>query len=290
MKKVLMFFMLFATIGTANIYAQKKVLVVDYFESTDRDEKYSDEIRNQVISGIQSTGRLNIIDAYSELSLRIEDTSVLSEEASQDANRLKVIQDLGAEFILIGSIDNILIEKKTTESKNEFFTAEVKVTLKFLNATDGALHASKTVTTFGGGALLGAGSTEQKAITGAISAISGQMARIIDEHFPIKGSLVEVGETKKTKMVSCFIDLGEIHGVSQGQYLKVSQIKEIAGRQSALEIGRIKIESIVAPDLSECKVLKGQEEMLTAFNNGVELVVETIKARGLMGGLESLSE
>ncbi|MFI3279511.1 MAG: hypothetical protein R3Y55_03180 [Rikenellaceae bacterium] len=277
MKKIFVLLALCTTIGISNLYAQKKLLVIDYFESEERDVHHIEEIRNQVVIGIQATNRLNLIDAYSDLSLQVDD---------QSDTRLKLIQNLGASYILIGNIDNVNLERKQNEGGSVHFNAEVKVTLKFIDATTGEIFASKSLTTVGGGSLFGAGSTEKKAISGAISAISGKLKRVIDEYFPLRGTIVEANEIKKNKLITCYVDLGSDHGVAKGQQAKVMQAKQIAGRNTLIEIGRLRCDEVIAEDLSICRIVKGQEELLTALNNGVELVVETITQRILGLDLE----
>ncbi len=291
MKKFILFLALFATVTSASADVEKKRLMVDYFQSSGLETKYVDAIRNQVITGIQKTGRMVIIDADSESSLKVEEARRSDEAAMGDATaRMGEMQKLGANFLLNGNVDNITTERKKTDDGKIFYDSEVTFTLKFIDVETGSLHASVTVKKHGGGSLFGAGSTPEKAITGAISLIGDAMRRPIDQHFALKGTIAEMKESKKNKMISCYIDLGTGHGITKGQYVRVSKMTEIAGRRSKLEVGRLKVEIDVAEDLSECKVIKGGEELYTAFTAGDELVVETMKAGGLMGGLDAFVE
>lgn len=291
MRKLLLLVALFTTVTSASADVEKKRLLVDYFQSNEVELNYVDAIRNQVITGIQKTGRMTVIDADSEASLQLEIARRSDEAAMGDATaRMGEIRRLGANYMLGGNVDNLSVVKKRTDDGKVFFEAELSFTLKFVDVETGSLHASLTLKKTGGGSLFDNGATPDKAIAGAISSIGDGMRRPVDEHFPLSGTIVEMKEAKKNKMVSCYIDLGTGHGISKGQYVQVSKMTLIAGRRSKLEIGRLKVEVDVAEDLSECKVIKGGDVIYAAFEAGDELVIETIKAGGLMGGLDAFLE
>ncbi len=296
MKKFLLFLVAVMTmVSTATAQEakfEKKRVLIDYFSRPNNPHtvKYVNQIRNQVISGISATKRLVVIDVDSESTLKIEESRRSSEAAmGDDVARTGEMKKLGANFALFGSLDGVVIEKKKTDDGKIFYTAKITVSLKAVNLGDGSTHVSETLAMVGGGSLLGAGSTPEKAISGAIGAIKGKMETFIDLHFPLLGKIVEVKDQKKGKLQSAYIDLGSLHGVSKGQYVVVSAVKTIAGRKSQVELGRMKVDEVVAEDLSLCKVTKNGEEMLKAFSDGQELVVKTIKDAGIGGLLKTVT-
>ncbi len=292
MKKIILFVAIFiaASFTVANAQVERKTLVIDYFKCDIRLEPHIDDIRNQVIEGVYNTKRMEIVDANNEASLHLETPQKFMDDYIDAVERLEFTKQMGASYILRASIDNLNVERGKSESGNIHYNSELTLTINFLDANTGMLHGTKTVKCYGGGSLLGAGTTEKKAISGAISVVGDKMKRIIDQFFPLKGTIVEVKEIKKDKLISCYIDLGSGHGIDKGQYIKVSKITTIAGRQSEIEVGTMKIEASVAEDLSECKVTKGHAEIYKAITDGNGIAVETIKARGLMGGLDSMSD
>ena len=59
----------------------------------------------------------------------------------------------------------------------------------------------------------------------------------------------------------------------KGQQFDVYSVKEIAGKEARIEIGRLKVEEVLGEELSLCKVTKGEKEIKTALDNGNTLVV-----------------
>ena len=51
------------------------------------------------------------------------------------------------------------------------------------------------------------------------------------------------------------------------------RVKEIAGKEARIEIGRLKVEEVLGEELSLCKVTKGEKDIKTALDNGSTLVV-----------------
>lgn len=269
---------------------EKKRVLVDYF-STLRNpmcQRYLGQVRNQVISGISATGRLVVIDVDSEETLKVEESRRMDKSAMGDElARVGEMKKLGANFGLFGSLDNIVVERKKTDDGKVYYNATISVTLKAVRVDNGSLHGSDIFSIYGGG--IGSGTTEDKAVTSAVSAIRGKMETFVDKYFPLNGTIVEVKEQKRGKLISCYIDLGTALGVSKGQYVKVMAIRSIAGRESKIELGRMKVEETIAADRSECKVTKNGDDIFEAFNAGDPLVIETIKDAGLGGALKSFT-
>lgn len=290
-KKLLLLVAFVAIVCTAGAQEGKKRMLVDYFtKSSSVRANLADPVRNQVISGILKTNRLIVIDVDGEASLKIEESRRTSEEAMGDsAARLGETKKLGANYLLSGSVDLLSTEKKIHENKDSgkkttYYVAALTFTLKVISVADGSVYASETYKVSGGGYLLGAGSTEQKAVDGAVSLVGDKMETFIDIYFPLIGEIAELKDAKKGKLNTCYITIGSVHGVAKGQYVEVSKITQIAGRTSTVVLGRMKIDSVVAEDLSECNVTKGGKEIYEAFQNGDKLVVKTIKDAGI-GGL-----
>ena len=70
---------------------------------------------------------------------------------------------------------------------------------------------------------------------------------------------------KKGKMKTCYVSLGSAHGVAEGTFLDVKSVVNKAGREVYEDIGVLKIEKILAEDLSECSVVSNGKELLEAI-------------------------
>ena len=70
MKKFSM--LLLAVCVSVSAFAQKPVVIIDYFTSPSCTEAGVSALRSQVIAGITETNRVNLIDVESESSLALE--------------------------------------------------------------------------------------------------------------------------------------------------------------------------------------------------------------------------
>lgn len=118
--------------------------------------------------------------------------------------------------------------------------------------------------------------TKEKALTSAIDKLQSDVRSYLWELFPVSGNVLEPSETKKDKIKTVYIDLGNAAGVYKGQYFKVMQVGSVGGHAIAKEIGRLKIENIQGDEVSECKVVKGEEAIKAAFDGGKQMTVESI--------------
>ncbi len=292
MKRLLLLVALVATVGAAVAQEGKAKMLVDYFTySSSTNGKYADAVRNQVIAGITDKNRLTVIDVDSEATLRIEAERRSQEQAMGDAaNRNEIMRSLNATYALNGNVDHITVTRKRTDSGQTYYDAEVVYTLKVVNVADGTLKASKAFKSYGGGSLFSSGETSEKAIAGAITSIADDMHKFIDIHFPLSAKIVDLKEHKKGALKSCYVNLGSDHGISPGQYITVFHLKQIAGRETKVEIGRMKVDEVIAGDLCDCSVTKGGKEIYAiitdANGRGVdELALQTQEKAGMFGAL-----
>ena len=65
------------------------------------------------------------------------------------------------------------------------------------------------------------------------------------------------------KQKTVYIDLGTSLSAYKGQQFDVYSVKEIAGKEARIEIGRLKVEEVLGEELSLCKVTKGEKEIKT---------------------------
>lgn len=122
--------------------------------------------------------------------------------------------------------------------------------------------------------------TKEKALTNAIDNLQSDVRKYLWELFPVSGTVLEASETKKDKVKSVYIDLGSADGVYKGQYFKVMKAGNVGGHEIKKEIGRLKIESVQGDEVSECKVVKGDDAIKEAFDDGSKMTVQSILHQG----------
>lgn len=268
---------LIATLCIASVtaFAQKSVVVVDYFGRSDNvSNAHADAVRSSVIQGINQMNRLTLIDAAKESSLALEEERRDSEKAALDMTaRTGQMKTLGAQFIVTGSVTNVASTKRTDSEGKVSYRGNIVYSVTVLKVEDGSVVGTKNFTH--SDIATGSGSTPELAINDTYSYCVNDMEELVQEFFPLKGTIVEMAEAKGDKVKSCYISLGTAVGVLKGQTLDVYAVKTVAGRSIETKIGSLSIDEVVADDLSHCKVLGGAKEIMAASKEGTELVVKT---------------
>lgn len=266
-------------------YAQKPVVVVDYFTSPSCTDAGVSALRGHVIAGLTATNRVNLIDVETEASLSLEADRRSSEMAMEDQTaRLGAMKTLGANYIVTGVASKIGADKRVTDEGSVYYNGNVVYSLKVVNAEDGTLVGAESYTYSD---LTGStGSTSEEATVSTLRKAEKDMKVFVSKYFKVKGVIVEMGEMKGGKAKNCYISLGAASGVEKGQKCEVFEVKTIAGREAETQIGVLSIEEVMADDLSNCKFVSGAKEIVAAFQAGHELRLvtkEKVDVFGKMG-------
>lgn len=280
MKKI--FISLLGMCLCVSAFAQKPVVVVDYFTTASCTPSGVSALRSQVIAGLSETNRVNLIDVETEASLAIEADRRTSELALEDQTaRMGQMKVLGANYLITGVVSKLGADKRTTDEGKVYYNGNVVYSLKVVNAEDGTLLGAETYTYAD---LTGAtGSTAEEATVNTLKKVQRSMKVFVSKYFKVEGTVVEMGEMKGGKPKNCYISLGTAAGVEKGQRCEVFAVKRIAGREARTMVGVILVEEVVAEDLSDCKFVSGAKEILDAFQAGQELVIVTKEKADILG-------
>ena len=261
-------------------FAQKPVVVVDYFTTTSAKQSGVSALRNHVIAGITETNRVNLIDVESEASLTLEANRRSSDLALGDQTaRMGKMRKLGANYILTGVVSSVSAEKQTIKGVS-FYTGNVVYSLKVVNAEDGTLIGAESYTY--SGAAGGVANSSESAISTTLEKAKRDMETFVSKYFKTEGVILEMGQMKNGKAKDCYISLGASSGIEKGQKFEVYEVKTIAGREARSEIGMLVVEEVVADDLAHCKFSSGAKAIVEAFKAGHELrVVSKAKSDAL---------
>lgn len=220
-------------------------------KTTSQLPEYTDAVVTSVLSGLDNARRLTIVE-------------VAPDAPSRD-------------YIVNGSISNISTTSKIEapakkwEQGNEYFKALVTVTLNLSNATSGERSDSHTFSVSDSD--LGWMGSRERAIDGALRALSSKVTSYYNALFPLYATIIERGDIDKDKQKTVYIDLGTAIGATEGMQFDVFTVKTIAGREARTEIGRLKISKVMGDDISLCKVNKGDKQIKTALDNNETLLV-----------------
>ena len=240
---------------------RKPVVVVNYFNKSSEIKSGDCELaRNAVLASLSNYPRLRIVDVETESSIDQETKRRLKEEALADElARSGQMKQLGADYILEGFVSKLETQSKKDSEGKISYKGEVAYTIKVVSTENGTVAFSNNYT-----ASSGSCDTEAEARTKALkdAAVTCEM---IEAVFPLNGILVDQDYTeKKGKMKTCYVTLGSIHGVVEGVFLDVRKSKNIASRTVYEEVGVLKVEKVLADDLSECSVVSNGKEILEA--------------------------
>ena len=220
-------------------------------QSTTQQPGYAEAVCSSIISGLNHVVRLDVVDRqYSEP---------------------------GDDYFVEGVISNIStttrIEPNADKNKpdNIYYQAIIGVTVNFKDAETGTVFDSHNFkisdTNFGWM------SSAAKSVEYALGRLEERVASYYNLMFPLKASIIEAGETKKDKQRTVYIDLGKSNQVYKGMQFKVYRVREIAGKQAEIELGRLKVEQVMGDELSLCVVKKGHKEIKSALEQGITLLV-----------------
>ena len=268
------------------VNAQKPVMYAGSFTYADNIEVGDVlAVRAAIVSGIIDTQRFDLLDADAKDQLNTEAERRTSEDAMADeAARVGAMQEKAAQYLLYGYIAQCEGIKKINDDGKVQYTGEVKYTVKVVQASDKKMVASKDFNLTG--LKCGIGDSPQGAINDALRHVKNDMKNFVDENFKLKAIILGEGyEAKKKKdkkldmeveveMLTCLVTLGSDHGIEKGQRLDVSVTSMVAGREVNKVIGQLTVQEVMAGDLSQCKVTKGGEEIMTAMKEYLTLESE----------------
>ena len=289
MKKALLTLFLSSVCSIA--FAQKSVVIIDYFTNTASvDKSDASMLRSKVIDGINAINRVNLIDVESESTLALEASRRNSEMALEDKTaRAGVMKTLGANYAIYGSVSKMDADYKTSDS-GSYYVGNIAYSLTVINLENGTVLGTKSFTYTG---LTGnTGSSRNEAVVSTLNRVKQSMDNFVNEYFKLSGTIVEMKEANKKgdQAKSVYISLGSDSGMAKGQLLEVFEVKMIAGKEAEINVGNLKVDEVVAGDLSDCTVTKGGKEIMTAFKAGSELRIKTRKDSGFTSFLNGVAD
>lgn len=279
-------------LSSAALFAQKQVVVIDYFRYANGvSSADATALRSSVIAGINAINRVHLIDVETESSLQMEVSRRNSELAMEDKTaRAGVMKTLGANYLITGTVSKMDATYKSNDDGSSYYSGNIIYSLSVISVENGTIMGTENYTYSG---LTGnTGSTASDAVISTMNRVKQSMDNFVNEYFKLKGKVVEMNEANKKgdQAKSLYISLGSTEGISKDQILEVFEVKMIAGKEAESNIGEVKVDEVVASDLSMCKVTKGGKEIMTAFQKGSELRVKTRKDTGFKNFITGVAD
>lgn len=262
--------------------AKKKVLFVDYITYTAGiGSSYPTMLKNAIIGGIQQTGRLNIIDAELEPSLKGEEERRSSEAAMGDTkSRTEQIKKLGADYIMQIHVTQMEAAKKKYDDGSVYYEGLINFTLSVMKTADGTILVSKPFSYADFNAK--SGDTPDAAVVATTDFIKISMNKFVNENFKVESKIVAIEKAGKKGAETVYINCGTAAGIEKAQLFDVFMVKEVAGRKVRTNVGQLEVLEVQGEDMALCKVKKGGAEIKKANDEQIELpVVSGKKKQGL---------
>lgn len=268
---------------TAQETKGKDNVLIDYFKHNKNiKDAHAAQLRNCVIQGIQETGRVELIDVSTIEALALEQQRRASGEldAAGDTERIKVMQQQGANALIQGEITSLVVNENVLKSDNsKYYTAVVAYTLKVVNPNTGKTIITEAFKHGDEFLNMQTSNSPEEAIVKVTQLAVRNMRPFVEKAFPLIGEVIDKGEVKKDEIKTVYISLGSIHGVSEDNKFEICIQREIAGRTANSVIGELEIESVEGEDISLGKVKKGGKELFKAMENKQKIIVKS-KAKG----------
>lgn len=259
--------------------AKKKVLFVDYITYTaEIGGSYPTMLKNAIIGGIQQTGRLNIIDAELEPSLKGEEERRSSEEAMGDSkSRTEQIKKLGADYIMQIHVTQMQAVRKSNNDGSVYYDGLINFTLSVMKTEDGTILVSKPFSYADLNAKTG--ETPEAAVIATTDYIKISMNKFVNENFKVESKIVAIEKAGKKGAETVYVNCGTAAGIEKAQLFDVFMVKEVAGRKVRTNIGQLEVIEVQGEDMALCKVKKGGAEIKKANDEQVELPVVSGKKK-----------
>ena len=248
---------------SVTLHAQKQTLLVDDFScDVTVPSNVISNIRAAVIDGIAQTNRVALVDA-----LTVDPTL----ENSPMDNALKY----RASYILQGKLLNREatddgISARKFHSRDNIYKEKFTIRLQLIRTSDGTIIFSRNYEE--NGASSGQESSQYYALKRALVNIRYQMRDFVEQNFKVHGSIVELVSDNGKRAKSVYINLGYDDPIKEGQRFDVMVRTSLSQEYMEHKIGEVRIQEIVGPKYSLCKVMsKGGEDILKALELGSQL-------------------
>lgn len=247
---------------STGISAQKHTIFADDFNSEIKvPNKVLTLIRSAYLDGIQKTNRVKIVDAPTV-------GANLNLSPLEDARRFR------ADYLLRGN----LISRDATDdgsshrryhSRENSFKERFTVRLDLIRTSDGVTISTRTYEEKGSAS--GKEATQFTALERALLNVPYEMRTFVETYFKVYGSIMRIANDNGKKVKSVYINLGYDDPIKEGQRFNVMEDGMIDGNYLEDKVGEIRIDKIMGPKISLCKVNKGGERILKAMKDGITL-------------------
>lgn len=261
---ILMLFCLSAT-------AQKQAIYVTEFTSRITvPDKVTTAIRSAVIESMRKTNRVAVIDALSTGADRQLD-------ALENARYHQAAYLLNGDIVAREATDDGSSHRKY-HSRADSFKEKFVLQLELVRTSDNTIVYTGNYD--GTGSASGKDATQLSAVENALLNMPYEMGKLIDTYFKVYGSILNIGAENAKKVKTVYINLGFDDPIKEGIRFDVIEENNVSGETTEeCKIGEIRVDKMVGPRLSLCKVNKGGDKIKEALQKGLSLKLVSRQAK-----------
>lgn len=260
---------------------QKDIVVVDLFaRNRTVPMAYAEDVRQQVMAAFADRGRQIVVDAATSGALAqpqgnwgfVDPTTAAANRNEFLQNRMQVMRDAGARYVVTGAIADYKFEHITLPAVGKNpptpgFRATFQVIISAYDLKTGKQIPDRLCT------LKADARVAEDADKMAISTLRGQLLFYIDNSFKFETTILQLGDADSRKGVrEVYIHSGSDMGVRNGDLFLVYEEIPIGGVFTRQNIGKLRVNDVENPSVAKCKITKGNDEIVKAFNEGRVLI------------------
>jgi hypothetical protein len=253
-----------------DIHAQRHSIYVNEFNSEVKvPNRVITTIRSAVMEGIRNTNRVGVIDALSV-------NTNPGESLLEDACRFRAAYLLKGDLIAREATDDGSPHRKY-HSREDSFKEKFTLRLDLIRTSDGIVICTKNYKETGSAS--GKDATQFSALENALLNIPYEMRKLVETYFKVYGAVLKAGTDNGKKVKTVYINLGFDDPIKEGIRFDVIEDGMIEGNLIEKKIGEIRIDKIMGPRISLCKVNKGGEEIRAALQQDITLRLVSRQAK-----------
>ncbi len=271
-----------ASAQTASPSAEKESVIIDFFaRSRAVPVQYVEVFRSAVMAGFADRGRHNIIDAEASRALTANvpgsglttPEGALADQAAYLAERAPQVAETGARYLITGAVADYAFAHVDIPSRDSKkppipgFSSTFRVVISAYDLVTGQQLPDELYT------LTASAPLAADADLAALTKVRSSMEYYINKNFKFETIILQLGPTdKKGRVGELYINCGTDMGVKNGDLFIVWEEVPIGGVMTRQKVGKLRVNSVQNPTVSKCKMNKGDEEIISAFQAGRTLI------------------
>lgn len=261
---------------------EKDILVVDVFaRNRIVPAPYVEMLRAEVMQSIAARGRQRIVDAEASRELTAglpqmifaDPAQAASQQAAFLEERMQQMTAMGARYVVTGAIADYKFEHadlppaSSKERPRPGFRATFNIILSAYDLKFCRPLPDELIT------LTATAPVAEDADRAALAAIRTKMGFYIDRNFKFETTILQLGAAdKKGRIRELYIHSGTDMGVRSGDLFMVYEDVPIGGVMTRQKVGRLRVNDVQNVSVARCKIAKGDQEIIDAFQQGRGLI------------------